>query len=480
MVQGLLSCPTEITVQIISLCDGLTDMLALASTCRQLHVMWEKAAPPLIWSTGRREIPAFEEALMAVRATNLVRPAFEAGELPPRITSLGKLTGASRKPSHAELIQVLQMQHVAACLEHMFFYSGKMIFGQSKWTGLVHPDPPNSSITGPSDDGAEHARLLSQWKDNFRRATYRLFLAGAGLAHAYHEPFFRSLEQGERYFSEPSTRESWERDNDYLGTFAVYNHELQGDKNAEAFGPLSSWIVETARTEASSRGFMPYWKRPAYLAERSEEEEEEEDDNGEGRDGPLTDQDVFPLWELMRMWTAHELAQIRLDWGRGTNHHSPHSEWMRHLEPSQVRMTSVVLFGTFQLTELTMPARVEDTEHTVLIATPVTPSDAGGRSTSPTTSVHVLDGPPQPYSWNVRERLAWMPLPSDRSEQDPGPGLGCKFFSYIFEVYWSRRFTNMDTYWASAPIHEFVAGAEAFPEGDDGRENYGFGFLERI
>ncbi|EEY19830.1 hypothetical protein VDBG_05939 [Verticillium alfalfae VaMs.102] len=361
MVQGLLSCPAEITVQIISLCDGLADMLALASTCRQLHVLWKKAAPPLIWSTGRRDITAFEEALMAVRATNLVRPAFEAGELPPRITSVGKLTGASRKPVM-----------------------------------------PSSS---------------------------RLFLAGAVLAHAYHEPFFRSLEQGERYFSEPSTRESRDRDNDYLGTFAVYNHELLGDKNAEAFGPLSSWLVETARTEASGRGFIPYWKRPAYLAERSEEEEEEEDDDGEGRDGPLTDQDVFPLWELMRMWTAHELSQIRLDWVRGTNHHSPHSEWMKHLEPSQVRMTSVVLFGAFQLTELTMPARVKDTEYTALIATPVTPSNAGDRSTNPTTSVHVLDGPLQPYSWNVQEQLAWMPLPSDRSEQDPGPGLGCTTYS---------------------------------------------------
>ncbi|KAM0279314.1 hypothetical protein ACHAQH_004661 [Verticillium albo-atrum] len=438
------------------------------------------AAPHLIWSVGQKDIPAFEDALMAVRATNFVRPAFEAGELPPRLGPMADLTGNSRKPTPAELTQVMQMQHVAKCLEHMFFYSHRLIFGKSMWTGLVHPSDPDHIVGADfGQDKAERARLLLSWKESFRRATYRLFLTAAALAHAYHEPFFRSFEQGAGYFAEPATRESMKKDEAYLGKFAVFNYEHLADKDAEVFEPVSSWIVEAARTEGSRRNFIPFWKRPAYLAQMSEEEEEEEDDI-EATTGPLTDLDIFPLWELMRMWTAHELAQIRLKSGTDTD--SPSTEFLDALDSSRKRKTSVVLFGTFQLTELTMPARIEDTEHMLILATPVKPpgtEDHKG-SADPTHHGHPSNGPPRPFSWDVSDRLRRIPLPSDRSDGDPGPGLGCKFFSHIIKTQWGRKFTNMDVEWANAPVHEYIAGAEAFAEGDDGREAYGLRFLEQF
>lgn len=62
----LLKLPTELILNILSLCDSLTDFHALSSSCKTLHDILDSKAYDAILS---RSLPAFENALRCQRGS---------------------------------------------------------------------------------------------------------------------------------------------------------------------------------------------------------------------------------------------------------------------------------------------------------------------------------------------------------------------------------------------------------------------------
>ncbi|KAL1960280.1 hypothetical protein VTO42DRAFT_8240 [Malbranchea cinnamomea] len=58
---------------------------------------------PIIWDVGRSSVVAFTDAMMVVRATEVVKEAFHAGTLPPDPFPASKLSGTAQRPSLNEL-----------------------------------------------------------------------------------------------------------------------------------------------------------------------------------------------------------------------------------------------------------------------------------------------------------------------------------------------------------------------------------------
>jgi hypothetical protein len=58
--------PPELIVRIFQSCDSTCDLLALVSTCRHTYRVWQAHAAPALWRVWRREIPYFQNALVAV------------------------------------------------------------------------------------------------------------------------------------------------------------------------------------------------------------------------------------------------------------------------------------------------------------------------------------------------------------------------------------------------------------------------------
>lgn len=57
----------ELAVLIFTSCETYPQLVALASTCKQIHSIWQRNRAYLIWIVGLQTRPAFNDALMAVR-----------------------------------------------------------------------------------------------------------------------------------------------------------------------------------------------------------------------------------------------------------------------------------------------------------------------------------------------------------------------------------------------------------------------------
>jgi hypothetical protein len=66
MVPSLLSIPSEVLNRIFESCDGFTQVVALASACKQTQIVWLENLGGIIWSVGQLQIRSFDDALMAV------------------------------------------------------------------------------------------------------------------------------------------------------------------------------------------------------------------------------------------------------------------------------------------------------------------------------------------------------------------------------------------------------------------------------
>lgn len=114
-----------------------------------------------------------------MRATEIVKEAQKAGKLPPDPFPIVELSGNVRSPSFDEFKKTLDVHHFARCIEHI----------------LSLPDD-GSRHSCYLDDIPEEPLTLRRWRENLHRAIYRVMLAGAVLARAYHEPLFFSRTEG--------------------------------------------------------------------------------------------------------------------------------------------------------------------------------------------------------------------------------------------------------------------------------------------
>ncbi|MAD87271.1 MAG: hypothetical protein CL912_30290 [Deltaproteobacteria bacterium] len=68
MVPCLLSIPPELLNRIYESCDGFSQVVALASACKETQTVWLENLEGIIWSVGQSQIRSFDDALMAVNS----------------------------------------------------------------------------------------------------------------------------------------------------------------------------------------------------------------------------------------------------------------------------------------------------------------------------------------------------------------------------------------------------------------------------
>ncbi|KAN0102797.1 hypothetical protein V8E51_011110 [Hyaloscypha variabilis] len=276
--------PVESIIRIFENCDGFPQVVALASVCKQTHAAWVTNPGRIIWSVATSQIPSFDDALMAVRATAIVLKAYQAGTLPPAVVAVNSLSGNSKLPDLAELKEVLNVQYLVRCIEYMYFYSRELHLGecsdnlfQNMKYGHYPPEQRRFPQCLNEDIPGTKNATIDSFRDGFYRAMYRLLLAGAVLARAYMAPLFRAKEEGGKdgFFArvglEDYAHKYWdkidpsedgpprEEDVAYIRQFPVYNYDVidwseiglwRNREYETCFGPFASWIVEDGRKSA--------------------------------------------------------------------------------------------------------------------------------------------------------------------------------------------------------------------------------------
>ncbi|KAL3423150.1 dihydrodipicolinate synthetase family protein [Phlyctema vagabunda] len=347
-MKGLPSCSPEVLVRIYQICDDLSQVLTLASTCKYINSVLATHSSAIIYDFAKAEIRSFDDALMAVRATDLALKAYQSGCLPP-LVSIQELSSASRKPNVQELQLVLNMQHLVQCIEYMFFTEDGMsnLFGYGSLPGDLREGPL---------EGEEEA-----WKDRFYRSVYRMFLAGALLSRAYLAPIFEAEKKGRTDFlSQTRTKDPIEsfggmtrRDVDFLREFSVYNFDVLNEsetgiwKDSEyenIFGPFVSWLIEDGK------------KRPIPESSNS---------YGFGDTGTEDKSISGAVSELMCLITAYDYLDDVLSQKHGLDWIE--TEPKTSIHEGKIRKTCVILFGVFLPQEICMPALIEDSDRSSLI-----------------------------------------------------------------------------------------------------------------
>ncbi|KAH8593555.1 hypothetical protein B0O99DRAFT_626577 [Bisporella sp. PMI_857] len=352
---GLFSISPEIFTLIFQNCDSIVDLLAFAATCKHIQSVWLENSSTIVWEVSINSIRCFDDALMVVRATAIALEAYKAGRQPP-ITPMHELSGRFSKPSWDELKEVLNVQHLIRCIEYMYWNS--TIDGENLFGGCVLP----SELREQPEENKQEA-----WKNRFYRAMYRLLLAGAVLARAYTEPFYQAQNDGLTDFLKHFERKDLgDADNedggfkgeyaDYLRKFPVYNFDIFDNSNVgkwkyreydNLLGPFSSWLVEDANLRAP-----PPEKNPTLS-----------DSHNFGPHGKKL------LEDLMCLLVAYEHLACKFtnntdesSMGRYPNKRIP--------SPSKrnARKVTIILFGVFQVEQITMPADITETKNFLLTA----------------------------------------------------------------------------------------------------------------
>ncbi|KAH7400466.1 hypothetical protein BKA64DRAFT_642610 [Cadophora sp. MPI-SDFR-AT-0126] len=473
----LLSGPPEIVVGILIECQTFPDLISVILTTKYVHSIWLSNMSTIIWQVGRSALPAFEYALLAVRATNLVRNAVREGRTPPNPLPIHELCSKPQQAQLSELNDLLNFQHLVKCVEHMCVTS-------EDWG--IYPSGYMESIT------EEIARVKSPsevrvWRERFYRAMYRTFFAGAVFYGAYNEPFSSSASRPEGVPREclrkydpardPATFEYYDwsepifppESSQYLQRFLLYNNSAPDEQEQSVFDAFAEWIVEDGKRLASANQCRPFLD--------------------------LDSSQVSGVWELMAMLCAYQLLMVLQPKFANGNGRGGYGHWHdRHYEdtpdeafwdldwrparqeiPGETREVTVILFGVFGLEDITMPVVVEDTsESNLLIANP---SHLLKDSADP-----ILDPEGAPQNVDIYSLQQYMfaqsGLPNHNDEHEMCP-LDFKLFKFILKTRFGLQFGNttfdhIDKYrfWES-----FVKCAAIFYPPDSGPRRYGFEVL---
>ncbi|ODM18102.1 hypothetical protein SI65_06890 [Aspergillus cristatus] len=235
------SLPAEVLTEIFNSCDTLQQAIALGSACRRFHSLWLSISSLIIRRLGRAEIRAFDDALIAVRATAIAQKHLANGNLPPDLFPFHQLSPETNLASHDELLGVFGYEHLVKCFENIVWHD---LFKGT--VGL--------------EDFDENPERWETWRVGFHASMYRLFLVGAALCRAYQEPFFPYDDDRPRDFLQTlKTAISEEQyfvksafdlnDIQYLLNYPAYNF---GDHEGhqQIFGSLVEFLVRLSRARA--------------------------------------------------------------------------------------------------------------------------------------------------------------------------------------------------------------------------------------
>ncbi|KAK2776962.1 hypothetical protein FQN53_002468 [Emmonsiellopsis sp. PD_33] len=235
IIPSMQSLSVEIILRIFQSCDNFRDIVSCSSTCKILRRVWDVHQRSIIWNVGKTQIPAFNDALMAVRATQIVKVALQNGELPPDPFPIGELSGEINRPYGHELEDVYGFQHLARCLQ---------ILCRSRCSGM---QPGDTEAPG----------FWEHWQERVHSSIYRFYLAGAVLYRAYQEPPLQGTINGPRGFlddcsfvdGDPSYYTAGRVTNpeaEFLLKYPAYNFNAY-EEHGSIFKPLADLFANEAK-----------------------------------------------------------------------------------------------------------------------------------------------------------------------------------------------------------------------------------------
>ncbi|KAF7126020.1 hypothetical protein CNMCM5793_002379 [Aspergillus hiratsukae] len=405
----------EIIIEILKTYETVEDVVVCASACKQFHGVWLCNAPQIIWPIGQKQILAFDDALMAVRATQIVLESFQKGELPPDPFPLSTLSGAIRKPSLIEFQQVRDYEHLAKCAEEIYLKGGRDLRNE------IQRDQPDGTT------------LWALWRERFHSSIYRVLLAGAVLYRAYQEPMYLAAHWGLPNFLEKYVEELGSDDIssepvginelDYLTSFAPYNLGDSGSVHGD-FKTLAEFLVQQGKKRAHQQELHPQTTEilPHFLTPRG-----------------LSSSEAAVLFiELGQMLFALEVLVGIQDRksiivnGNGSKEHG-RSGIAPDLPHNPARTAPVVLFGNFFLEYISTPAVAANAVDSHLVATPVG---------------HPLQARPGIGFQHINQFLYDLHKMAGRgnrfASQIPAPYPHHKVFEYMFGEYLGLRFVDSE------------------------------------
>ncbi|GFF79636.1 hypothetical protein IFM61606_04252 [Aspergillus udagawae] len=425
----------EIIIQILKNFETVEEVVVCASACRQFHGVWLCHAPQIIWTIGQRQILAFDDALMAVRATEIVLESFQKEELPPDPFPLSTLSGGVRKPSLKEFQQVRNFEHLAKCAEQIYQE------GEEDLKNEIQRDQPDGTA------------LWVLWRERFHSSIYRVLLAGAVLYRAYQEPMYLAANWGlpnflkkyvEALASDDMSSEPVGGDElDYLMIFYSYNLGESGNVHG-GFKTLAEFLVQQGKKRAQRQKLHAHTTAilPNFAAPQG-----------------LSDSEAAVLFiELCQLLFAVEALvgiqdrQPIIVNGNGSEEHG-RTRLAPDLLYKPARTIPVVLFGTFFPEYISTPAAAADAVDSHLVATPVSrPS----QTRSGVGFQHVYQ-----FLYDLH-RMAGRD--NEFSSLNPAPYPHYQFFEYMFREYLGLRFVDSDF---DCHYDEFIEDGFIFAERDN-------------
>ncbi|KAK6519279.1 hypothetical protein TWF281_003115 [Arthrobotrys megalospora] len=212
----LLHLPAEIHIGILQSCSSYKQALSLIATCKQLYLLWETYSTSIVSYIGRNAIPAFDDALMAVRATefaasyytHLVHVAKGLPTISPAppsrisIHTLASATGAKASISEAKRVLELKLfvdysfylSHHPTTATHLACLTQKSTYiplplpctwrQQEREQAKNNEDISNCAHNSSSEDEESNLEALAY------AGMYNFFTFSALLTNRYYEPFF--------------------------------------------------------------------------------------------------------------------------------------------------------------------------------------------------------------------------------------------------------------------------------------------------
>ncbi|KAG7050822.1 dihydrodipicolinate synthetase family protein [Colletotrichum scovillei] len=398
------SYPPEIIARVLASCDSFNDAFALASSCQYTYAVWLDHGASIIHSIGPRTIPAYEHAVVAVRATNTVKEAFHASQLPPNMThdNIEELKPSHQKCRLSELADLLAFCHLAACLEYAYFH-----FEEDGYTCLLCPEIKD--VTWCTKGDTVFYQRFHDFQEKFHRVLYKNLLAGAFLWKSHNELFIKAAADGagKRFLEELRSlqaREDWQGLSDdsqaYIAEFPVYDvHKMTSVSQEKVFGHLARYLIQDI-------ALVP---DPACAAE-------------------------VP-WEVMASIYAHEYHSPQFFNAGGERRHGwPPFKNSTASDLPPTRKVTVVLFGEFQLEEVSMPINIEDMHRTRLVATQLQASSSESAEDGNPFACHGID-----IAVTLRDR--YMFLGGEEELEDCAPHPPLQLYTFMLKKHYGLEFS---------------------------------------
>ncbi|KAJ6780119.1 hypothetical protein PWT90_03832 [Aphanocladium album] len=350
------TAPTEVIVLILHQADSASDAVALGSACQRTNSIWQRHSASILWSVKCRQIPGFDDALIASRLTKRVADAQAGGDRLPTDVAPADWSGFRRRPSVCEIKVACDFVHFSKAMQIAIFHM-KDISGHIRDIGL-------------GQHGAklpEKPERMAEWQARVSKAIYRSLIIGASLAGYYTQPFFEASTEGS------ATEISGESVSDILCKFTVYNCASDPSNEERVFGKLGEWLVEGIMSEEQERAdfedrFAKNYGRGDYCGP-TEERLEECVLQLSNITSPLKMSHAdahLVVWKLAQVLFVCENLSRLIKWPSSQSHASSPEGVAEVCDCEQNRTLLAVIFNIFQAEEVCFPKTLSWAERPII------------------------------------------------------------------------------------------------------------------